>query len=128
MRGRGCRNTARSSNKRGPSCSLPSLSGSRYFLAIFISCWSVIKGSSLKLEGILSRVIIFAKFDRASSSQTCPGVCGVWSVRECNQCLQFAKCGSTIIVNMVYRVGEWLPAHRASQIIVIRVVVLHVSK
>ena len=48
-------------------------------LAIFISCCSVITGSSLKLEGILSRIIIFAKFDRASSSQTCPGVCGVFA-------------------------------------------------
>ncbi len=29
------------------------LSGSRYFLAIFISCWKIITGSSLMLEGIL---------------------------------------------------------------------------
>ena len=44
------------------------------------------------LEGILSWIIIFAKFDKASSrlSQTCPGV-----LANAMQCLQFAKCGST---------------------------------
>ena len=77
MRGRGSRRTARSSNKLDPSCLLQCPSRISLLPHYFISCWMIIiTGSSRMLEGILSRIIIFAYFDRASSrlSQTCPGV------------------------------------------------------
>lgn len=78
MRGRGCRRTARSSNKLGPSsypqCTVRISLLPRYFHILlennhrkFTNAWR---------NSALSRIIIFANFDRASSrfGQTCPGV------------------------------------------------------